>query len=380
MIVLDPISITDSILTSTNVPVADYDSYDATKVYGAADRVIVVSANVHDIYQSILGTAVTVTMTIASPCVVTKVAHGFSANQPIKLTTTGALATGLTAGTTYYVKSPAADTFNLSATPGGAAINTSGSQSGVHTLTANVIGQTPATSPTYWLRVGVMNAYKMFDAINNTVTENPESIIVVLTASQITGGLYLGGVTADEIVVTMTDPVEGIVYTKTQSMIQSNSGSSFYNWGFARIRRKNFFLAIDLPMYYTGIVQVEIKKPGATAKCGMLALGPLTNFGFTLFGLGVEDKDYSSTRFEVDGASETTTRGYSKLMSLDCKIYNDLIDTSIDDMRTFRQRNVVWIGSHLYGHSVVFGKYSNFKNIISDEKFSRMALKIDGVI
>lgn len=76
----------------------------------------------------------TVTMTIASPCVVSMTAHGLAADTPISFSTTGALPTGVTAGTTYYVKSPTADAFNISATAGGAAINTSGSQSGVHSI------------------------------------------------------------------------------------------------------------------------------------------------------------------------------------------------------------------------------------------------------
>lgn len=75
----------------------------------------------------------TITMTIASPGVITDTGHGFSANQPVKFKTTGALPTGLTANTWYYVLSPTTNTYNLSATPGGAAINTTGSQSGVHT-------------------------------------------------------------------------------------------------------------------------------------------------------------------------------------------------------------------------------------------------------
>lgn len=74
-----------------------------------------------------------VTLTIASPCVVSWTAHPLVANDPVKFATTGALPTGLVAGTTYYVKSPATDSFNVSATPGGAAINTSGTQSGTHT-------------------------------------------------------------------------------------------------------------------------------------------------------------------------------------------------------------------------------------------------------
>lgn len=78
----------------------------------------------------------TFTVTIASPGVFTKVAHGYAVNDPVVLSTTGALPTGLTAGTVYYVKTvPTADTFTVSATAGGTVINTSGSQSGTHSVT-----------------------------------------------------------------------------------------------------------------------------------------------------------------------------------------------------------------------------------------------------
>lgn len=77
----------------------------------------------------------TATASIATPGVVTWPAHGRSANDPVKWQTTGALPTGYVAGTTYYVvgASITPNTFQLSATPGGAAINTTGTQSGVHT-------------------------------------------------------------------------------------------------------------------------------------------------------------------------------------------------------------------------------------------------------
>ncbi len=76
-----------------------------------------------------------VTSTIASPGVISWTAHGLAAGTPIKFSTTGALPTGLAAGTTYYVVNPTTDAFSVSATPGGAAINTTGTQSGVHTAT-----------------------------------------------------------------------------------------------------------------------------------------------------------------------------------------------------------------------------------------------------
>lgn len=76
----------------------------------------------------------TVTITIASPGVVILNGHGFPANAPVVLSTTGALPTGLAAATTHYVTSPTTNTFQLSATKGGSAINTSGTQSGVQSI------------------------------------------------------------------------------------------------------------------------------------------------------------------------------------------------------------------------------------------------------
>lgn len=75
----------------------------------------------------------TVTITVASPGVVSWSAHGLSNGWPVQFSTTGALPTGLTAGTTYYVVSAAANNFQVAAAPGGTAINTSGTQSGTQT-------------------------------------------------------------------------------------------------------------------------------------------------------------------------------------------------------------------------------------------------------
>jgi len=76
---------------------------------------------------------VTVTMTIAAPCVVT-CTLGLADKTPFTFSTTGALPTGLIPGVTYYVKYINSVSFNVSATSGGAAITTTGTQSGVQSI------------------------------------------------------------------------------------------------------------------------------------------------------------------------------------------------------------------------------------------------------
>lgn len=85
-----------------------------------------------------------VAISIGVPGIVTWAGHGLAPNATVVPSTTGTLPTGLVAGTTYYVvgSSITTNTFKLATSvanaKAGVAITTSGSQSGVHTLTANL--------------------------------------------------------------------------------------------------------------------------------------------------------------------------------------------------------------------------------------------------
>lgn len=86
----------------------------------------------------------TVTISNGSPAVVTWNTHGKNAGNAVVFTTTGALPTGLNTNTVYYVIAAglATNTFQVSLTPGGAAVNTSSAGSGVHTATSFGVLQT----------------------------------------------------------------------------------------------------------------------------------------------------------------------------------------------------------------------------------------------
>lgn len=92
---------------------------------------------------AIVAPSQTFTVTIASPGVFSATAHGLVAGDKISLTTTGALPTGLAANTDYYVLSTGltADAFRVALSPEGTVVNTSGSQSGVHTMYKSAWGK-----------------------------------------------------------------------------------------------------------------------------------------------------------------------------------------------------------------------------------------------
>ncbi|HET8870421.1 MAG TPA: hypothetical protein VFM48_08250 [Aquabacterium sp.] len=122
--------------------------------YQAYPYVVAEYANGAIAHHYVDSTPSTVTITVAVPGVVSWTAHGLENGREVILSTTGALPTGLTAGTTYYVVSASTNSFSLAATKGGAAIDTTGTQSGVHT----------ATAPTYITDVNCPNSISVTKA------------------------------------------------------------------------------------------------------------------------------------------------------------------------------------------------------------------------
>ncbi len=101
----------------------------------------------------------TFTVTVASPAVFTYNSHGLTAGDKVVLSTTGALPTGLTAGTTYFVISAGltSNAFEVSTTDGGSAVTTTGTQSGTHSLFSEETLLDVAVAGSFLLEVDLVN-------------------------------------------------------------------------------------------------------------------------------------------------------------------------------------------------------------------------------
>lgn len=94
----------------------------------------------------------TVTITQASPAVITDTGHGLSIAALVTFTTTGALPTGLTAGTSYYISSQnyATNSYSVSTSVAnalaGTSVDTSSAGSGTHTRVSQQSSLTSGTN------------------------------------------------------------------------------------------------------------------------------------------------------------------------------------------------------------------------------------------
>jgi len=142
----------------TNTLGAD-DTYSSDSMTATVPGAVAQRKNIPYQRFSIAANTTTATITNATPAVATYAgADNFANGDAIVFSTTGALPSPLVAGTVYYIVSinTGANTFQISATSGGAAINTTTDGSGIHTFYAK--------KPTYLIgsatfTVSTMTAY-----------------------------------------------------------------------------------------------------------------------------------------------------------------------------------------------------------------------------
>lgn len=123
-----------------------------------------------------------VSVSVASPGVVSDAGHSYNNNDPV-LFTAGTLPTGLTVGTIYFVRNAVAGTsYELSATSGGASINTTGSPS-----VGAVIGRAWGTTGSNWVhKTGNL------PALSGTLLANDSENLATPIAAPVNGGVLNG--------------------------------------------------------------------------------------------------------------------------------------------------------------------------------------------
>lgn len=361
---LPPIAYTDAKVTSSTAPEPGVgeQTWASGSTYAKGDEVILGSPSS------------TVTITIASPGVVTWNANGLPDGTPVVFTTTGTLPTGITAGTIYYVLNRATNSFQLSQVPGGAPIVTTGSQSGTHTATAQIhrkyesaiasnTGNPPALDDgTKWIDVGPTNRWAMLDLERSTGTSVDSPLTVVITPGERVDAIGLVGMVADTVSITVT--VSGsIVYSYSENL-STREISSWYEYCFKPFTYKASLARFDLPPYTNGVISVTLTRASGKVTCGGLILGQAVYVGRTLYGATADAENYSTaTRDDYGNATLIKRRSVPQTSQ---QVRFDKADTSKLQAlaQTLNATVALWSGlddPHEYFESLlILGFYTRF--------------------
>jgi len=175
-----------------------------------------------------------VSISIATPAQVTASTGLYTEGAPIVFETTGALPTGLETGTTYYVRNYVAGVFNVSATPSGALINTSGTQSGTQSISARAVNLTTISGasdvPTIQNYITVSDTYRFVFAFGcNDYGVSTQSPLLVRWSDQENAAMWTPSTTNQAGSITLTRGSQIVTALQTRQEIVVWTDSALYS-------------------------------------------------------------------------------------------------------------------------------------------------------
>jgi hypothetical protein len=246
---------------------------------------------------------------------------------------------------------------------------------------AGNVGNPPSagTTTTPWLYVKPVNSVAMFDQVSDTQTTAPELLSFSLQLATPINALAFLNTDAATISVSMTDPVEGLVYERTVNLSAVTGINNWWRWLYSPIDKKRDVVFLDLPLYANAVIAITINNPGSDAKCGVCVAGLVRQLGISEYGTSVGLIDYSKITEDDFGNRVVTKRGFAKRINVPVAIKRTDVDYAIRVLQDTRQLPMVWIAAEEYESTIIYGPYKTFEHVITTWGISKMQLEIQGL-
>jgi hypothetical protein len=188
------------------------------------------------------------------------------------------------------------------------------------------------------------------------------------------------GLAGTEISLSMTDPVEGIVYNETRSLQDNTLINDWYSYFFEEIVYRSDMIFAPLPNYMDGTLAFTIDAGASQAKCGEVVMGRQKSIGVANFGTGVSIQDYSRKDRDAFGNTIITPRAFSKRADYDVTIetrYAAAVQKTLADLRT---TPTVYVADPNRPETVVYGFFKSFTIVLSNPSISECSIDVEGLV
>lgn len=344
-------------------------------------------ASTHRVYECAMahqgtnGTSATVTLSIASPCVVTWPNHGQPAGTQVILSSTGYLPGGVVADVPYYMVAVTTNSFSLATEPNGTPVGSTGVQTGTHTATVR------STSPDLnaenksdkWILIGATNAFAAFDDKWGTQMTALRSLSMTITPGEVVDSIALLNLLGSQVTITCTAGGQTI-YSKTISL-QTDIG--VYDWKtyfIAPIVTQDDVVVTDLLPYYNQVITITITGPAAVA-IGNVAIGRYVRLGELEWSPKAGITTYGSKDRDRWGNVSVVAGPFNKRFSGRVVVDGTFVDQIAAILAQLRDTPVVWIGAgNLYSCLIVWGFFKDFEVDVAFKNQSYCTITIEGLV
>lgn len=213
-----------------------------------------------------------------------------------------------------------------------------------------------AGATVYWTDYGPTNKWAMFDGEASTQTVIASPLTVVLRPGYF-NSLYLAGLDAETIAITIKDAPSGATIYSYTGALEGSAPADYYEYFFDRFKPQTDFIVGGIDPYNTMEVTLTLTKTTGPVKCGVLAVGDLRPLGQTQYGAKAKPKTYSYIKTDDFGNTKIVRRKATTDMSATAWMELAEANTVLQTIRDLLDVPAVWIGTDLpeYGGLRVFG-------------------------
>ena len=235
-------------------------------------------------------------------------------------------------------------------------------------------------TPPSWQDIGAINRFKMFDQVVNTQTTRTGLIDVSVLPGTIINALAMFDLDGVSTTITMTDPVEGVVFNETKSLQDNTIIIDWYSYFFESITTRSDVVFLGLPAYGSATIRIQVDAGASTAAIGEVVIGKQRNLGVTNFGTSVNIRDYSRKETDAFGNTIVETRPFSKRADYDVTVETGAVAAVQRSLANIRTTPTVFIGDEDRAETIVYGFYRGFNIIISTPSISDCSIEVEGLI
>lgn len=238
---------------------------------------------------------------------------------------------------------------------------------------------TTDTTNTWWVRVGATNKWRMFDKVVGDASTRADNITFTLNTVGKVNSITFLNLDANNITITATDAVDGVIYTKTLSLVSTLGIVDWYEYFFEPITKITDISISDLPAYTNMVITVVIENTGSIAKCGECVVGLERVLGTTQMGASVGIVDYSVKQTDDFGNFTVLERAFSKRADITVWVDNSVVDDVVKTLTLYRATPIVYIGSNKYSSTIIYGFYREFETVISYPTVSVLNIELESL-
>lgn len=233
-----------------------------------------------------------------------------------------------------------------------------------------------------WIEVSSTNRYRAFDAVIDTqATDSTAPITYRFEPTGLCNSFAAFNISgASEVVVTVTDAVDGVVYNNTVDMTDDIAVIDEYTWCFSPIIFRSQVILLDLPAYNNPQIDVSFNGDSSVA-VGEIVIGNSITIGVATYGTAVETVDYSVYETDDFGNRQVVRRRTADLTEFKVGVMKNRINYVRNVLKDLRGVNCVWVGEGVEDDAtLVYGFGRGSRIPIETPSMNEMIITVQGLV